>query len=140
MLQELAKVVLPKEIVDYFELLDIRKEAEELHFYLDKLNIIPNDYVGLSLSSNGFYQESIIKDFPIRDKKVLLHVRRRWIDQTEKSYSREWDLAASGTRYSKEFASFLKEVFGYDPKYRLKCLKSIIMLMELNWSVITRNI
>jgi hypothetical protein len=53
--------------------------------------------------------------FRLGIKKVLLHVRRRrWVDETVKSYFRDWDLVASGTRYSKEFASFLKEVFGYD--------------------------
>jgi hypothetical protein len=68
------------------------------------------------LSPNGFYEESTLKDFPLRDKKVVLHIRRRrWIDQDGKSYSRRWDLTAEGTRYSKEFAYFLKEAFGYLP-------------------------
>jgi hypothetical protein len=115
MLQELVKYVLPKEVIDYFELLDIKTDEEVLHIYLEESNIVPAEYEQTALSSNGFYQESIIKDFPLRDKKVLLHVRRRrWIDGTGKSYSRDWDLVASGTRYSKEFASFLKEEFGYD--------------------------
>ena len=70
----------------------------------------------MSLSANGFYEASTIKDFPLRDKKVVLHVRRRrWVDKAGKSYSREWELVAEGTRYSKEFASFLKEAFGYLP-------------------------
>jgi hypothetical protein len=116
MLEELVKYVLPKEIVDYFDLLNIQTEEEVLHLYLSEKDIIPNEYAHLELSSNGFYQASIIKDFPLRDKKVLLHVRRRrWVDGIGKSYSREWDLVACGTRYSKEFAAFLKEVLGYDP-------------------------
>jgi hypothetical protein len=103
-------------VVNYFELSDIKTVGEELHLYLDELNIVPMEYEQISLSSNGFYEESLIRDFPLRDKKVLLHVRRRrWVDETGKSYFRDWDLAASGTRYSKEFASFLKEVFGYAP-------------------------
>ena len=66
--------------------------------------------------ANGFYEESTIKDFPLRDKKVVLHVRRRrWKDKEGKSYSRQWELTAEGTRYSKEFANFLKEAFGYLP-------------------------
>jgi hypothetical protein len=113
-LQELIKYVLPKEVIDCFELSDIKTEGDVLHFYLNELNLIPREYSHLELSSYGFYQESIIRDFPLRDKKVLLLVhRRQWIDGTGKSSSRDWDLVASGTRYSKEFASFLKEVFGY---------------------------
>ena len=116
MLQSLAKCVLPEGVSEYFQLLAIKTYGEELHFYLDELEAPPVEYAHLELSGNGFYEESIIKDFPIRDKKVLLHVRRRrWKDASGKSYSRDWDLVASGTRYSKEFASFLKEVFGYAP-------------------------
>jgi hypothetical protein len=113
---DLIKYVLPHEVADYFELVDIKEEPEVLHPYLDELNIIPPEYTGLGLSGNGFYDESAITDFPLRDRKVLLHVRRRrWVDAAGKSYSRSWKLTAEGTRYSKEFASFLKDTFGYLP-------------------------
>ena len=116
LLLDLIKYVLPRELVDYFELVSINEIEETLHLQLDELNVIPSEYSTLDLSPNGFYQESTIKDFPLRDKKVVLHVRRRrWIDSEGKSYSRDWDLTAEGTRYSKEFASFLKEAFGYLP-------------------------
>ena len=116
LLLDLIKYVLPRELVDYFELVSINEIEETLHLQLDELNVIPSEYSTLDLSPNGFYQESTIKDFPLRDKKVVLHVRRRrWIDSEGKSYSRDWDLTAEGTRYSKEFAYFLKEAFGYLP-------------------------
>jgi hypothetical protein len=116
MLQELLKYVLPQEIVDYFELVDIKKEGEVLHLHLDEKQVPPPEYSHIELSGNGFYASSTIKDFPLRDKKVFLHVRRRrWIDSSGKSYSRDWDLVAQGTRYSKELASFLKEKLGYTP-------------------------
>jgi hypothetical protein len=116
LLIELAKYVIPKELLDFFELTDIEEEGEILHFYFDELNVIPLEYEGLGLCPNGFYQESTMKDFPLRDRKVILHIRRRrWVDDGGKSYSRDWDLVAEGTRYSKEFAFFLKEAFGYIP-------------------------
>ncbi|MDP4186376.1 MAG: hypothetical protein Q8862_14625 [Bacteroidota bacterium] len=116
LLSELVKYVLPKEIVEYFDLVNIKEEAEVLHLYLDELDIVPKQYSHIDLSSNGFYQESTIKDFPLRDKKVILHIRRRrWIDTSGKSYSRQWNLTAGGTRYSKEFARALKKAFGYLP-------------------------
>lgn len=116
MLKELFRYVVPKEMIDFFDLVDIQEEGETLHLYLDELNVIPEEYKDLSLFSNGFYEESALKDFPLRDKKVVLHLRRRrWIDCQGKSYSRSWDLVAEGTRYSKEFAFFLKEAFGYLP-------------------------
>jgi hypothetical protein len=116
LLKGLIRYVLPQEIVDYFDLVDLQESVETLHFYLEEVNVMPEEYRGLSLSSNGFYEESTIKDFPLRDKKVVLHIRRRrWIDESGKSYSRQWELVAKGTRYSKEFAYFLKEAFGYLP-------------------------
>jgi hypothetical protein len=115
-LLELMRYVLPSEVVDYFDLIDFQDTEGTLHFYLDESNIIPEEYRTKPLSSNGFYEESTIKDFPLRDRKVVLHVRRRrWVDPGGKSHSRQWDLVAEGTRYSKEFAFFLKEAFGYLP-------------------------
>jgi hypothetical protein len=116
MLLELSRYVLPVEIVDNFDLIDLQESSGTLHLYLDESDIISEEHKAKSLSPNGFYDESTIKDFPLRDKKVVLHVRRRrWVDQDGKSHSRSWDLVASGTRYSKEFAFFLKESFGYLP-------------------------
>ncbi|MDR2120385.1 MAG: hypothetical protein LBP64_05870 [Tannerella sp.] len=116
LLHEPTKYVFPLELIDYFDLVSLEENAETLHLYLDERNVIPGEYESIELSPNGFYPESMIKDFPLRDKKVILHVRRRrWTDNEGKSYSREWDLTAEGTRYSKEFAYFLKEAFGYLP-------------------------
>ena len=60
-----------------------------------------------------------VTDFPIRDHKVILHIRRRrWTDlRTGKSFSLPIDLAivSKGTRYSKEFGAFLKETYGDIP-------------------------
>ena len=50
---------------------------------------------------------------------MSFHVkRRRWVDATaSKSVSRQWDLVAEGTRFSKEFAAFLKGLLGQIPDY-----------------------
>jgi len=116
LLIEFMRYVFPSEIVDYFELVNIDETDGVLNLYLEESNIIPEECVAGSLSPNGFYEESRIKDFPIRDRKVILHIRRRrWIDNVGKSYCRQWELVAEGTRYSREFAFFLKEAFGYLP-------------------------
>jgi hypothetical protein len=116
MLKELLSYVLPKEIFFSFDLVDLQETEGTLHLYLDECSVVPEEYVALSSLPNGFYESSTLNDFPIRDKKVILHLRRRrWVDAAGKSYSRQWDLSAEGTRYSKEFASFLKDAFGYLP-------------------------
>ena len=87
-----------------------------LHIYFEEKDVKPQEYSSKDLRSNGFYEESEIKDFPLRKKKVILHIkRRRWIDRDGKSYSKQWDLTAAGTRYSKEFAFFFQRCFGHLP-------------------------
>ena len=116
MVKELLRYVLPMELIDFFDLFKLQEQEGVLHLHLDECTIVPDEYKELGLLPNGFYEASTLKDFPLRDKKVVLHIRRRrWKDAHGKSYSRQWDFAAEGTRYSKEFASFLKESFGYLP-------------------------
>lgn len=79
-----------------------------LHVYLDEREEAPAGDGGAV--PNGFYEETRINDFPIRDHRTKLHIRhRRWKDTQVKSVSRDWQLVAKGTRHSKEFATFLKE-------------------------------
>lgn len=116
-LQALARVILPEEIIENFDIVDIEEKAGVVHILLDEQAIPPEGYSGARLSSNGFFPSSRVYDFPIRDRKVVLHIRRRqWVEKaTGKSFSRSWELTAEGTRYTVGFAAFLKEEFGYDP-------------------------
>ena len=87
MFKDLLSFVLPKEIIASFDLVKLEEKEETLHLYLDECNVPPEEYKSMSLSANGFYEASTIKDFPLRDKKVVLHVRRRrWVDKAGKSY------------------------------------------------------
>lgn len=113
--KELIRYFLPKEIIDHFEVVDIKEIEYEfeagLHIYLDEKFIYPPEHSTKKLESKGFLKAVQISDFPIRDKKVLLLVRRRkWQDEvTGKIYTRLFDLKHTGTNYTKEFAAFLKE-------------------------------
>jgi hypothetical protein len=55
-----------------------------------------------------------VQDFPVRGKKLYLHIkRRRWEVQSNGNIvSRDWRLVQSGTRMTAEFAAFLKGIFG----------------------------
>ena len=65
-----------------------------------------------------FMEAVSVTDFPIRDHKVILKIRRRrWTDtRTGKSFSIpiDLDIVAKGTRYSKEFGAF--ETYGDVPR------------------------
>jgi hypothetical protein len=113
--KELIRYFLPEEIINNFELVDIRERVNdseaELNIYLDEKFIYPPEHATKNLESRGFLNAIKISDFPIRDKKVLFLVRRRkWMDiDTGNIYTRSFNLKHKGTNYTKEFAAFLKE-------------------------------
>ena len=109
---EIAKLMLPEVLIEYFELTDHKIKGEELHFYFKEKNEKPKEYTCSKLSSKGFYPEATIQDFPIRGKQVYLHItRRRWLNEdSNQAVSRDWNLVAQGTRMTNEFATFLKEI------------------------------
>ena len=111
----LMKLILPESIEEYFELTSYKKEVEELHLYLREINSIPTEYQNNKLISKGFFDEATIQDFPIRGYQVFLHItRRRWLNEdTGKVVYRNWDMVAQGTRITKDFAAFLKEIGRY---------------------------
>lgn len=114
-LQVLVRYILPADIFDNFDIVGIEEKSEVLHIHLDEESIPPSGYTAAQVSANGFLPSSSVYDFPIRDRKVVLHIRRRrWVEKdTGKSLSRLWEITAEGTRYTVSFAAFLKEVFGH---------------------------
>ena len=116
---ELAECLLPEEMIEYFEVVKVDKTTETLDVTLEERDNGVAGYDSGQLRPNGFYEESIVRDYPVRGRKMSFHVkRRRWIDTaTGRSVSRRWDLVAEGTRFSKEFAAFLKGMLGQIPDY-----------------------
>lgn len=116
----LIKLLLPEELFDYFELIHLEIIDNEVHAYLDEEGIKLEEFNDEKLTSKGFHSAIIIQDFPIRDKPLFLHVRRRrWlIESTGKVVSRDWDTVAKGTRLTKDFATFLKGLLGQLPDQR----------------------
>ena len=106
------------QILDYFLISGVEQTSQEIHISLDeKMNSkLSND---VHFESKGFMEAVNVTDFPIRDHKVILRIRRRrWTDlRTGKSFSIpiDLDIVAKGTRYSKEFGAFLKETYGDIP-------------------------
>ena len=113
----ILELILPKEILEYFIIIDLQILPKEVHLYIDEKNIVPEEYKEGKLTSKGFHPEAIIQDFPLRNKALYLHVRRRkWVvESSGQIVSKTWNLSATGTRYSNEFASFLKGLLGYLP-------------------------
>jgi hypothetical protein len=112
---KLLSIILPEGIENYFELINYTKSEEELHLYLEESNKQPEEFIKEKLTSKGFFSEVTIQDFPIRGMQVYLHIkRRRWLNESNgKVVFRDWNLVAKGTRITKDFASFLKEISRY---------------------------
>lgn len=111
----LISLLLPEYLTHYFELTSIDKQEEVLHLYLEELNKVPVAFSKDKLQSKGFFESITVQDFPIREYKVYLHIkRRRWLNlSTNQVVFRDWNLVAKGTRLTQEFASFLKEINRY---------------------------
>ena len=121
MLEQLARIVLPKEILDNFDIVKIETDESDIDamsmtIHLDERM---NAYLQKSedYESKGFMDAVRITDFPIRDHKVILVLRRRrWKNkETGETFVDRISVTESGTRYSKEFAAFLKETYGHIP-------------------------
>ena len=115
--QELIKLLLPTELFEYFSIVNVEVSGKEVHVYLDEKAIKPEGYELVKLISKGFHAEIVVQDFPLRNKAVFLHIRRRrWFSESiGKVVERDWDTVSNGTRYTKSFATFLKGLFGHIP-------------------------
>ena len=116
---ELAECLLSEEMVEYFEVVMVEKTLETLDVTLEERDNGFEGYNPGQLHPNGFYEESIVRDYPVRGRKMPFHIkRRRWVDvETGKSVSRRWDLVTKDTHFSKESAAFLKDMLGQIPDY-----------------------
>lgn len=113
----ILELILPKEILEHFTVTNLTIQSKEVHLYLDERNELPAEYKNEKLISKGFQPEAVIQDFPLRNKALYLHARRRkWeVESTGRIVGKTWNLMAEGTRYSNEFAAFLKGLLGYLP-------------------------
>lgn len=76
-MKALLDLILPREIVDHFEVVNVTSTSARIDLYLDERNIPPRAYRGQRVQSRGFTGTSTIQDFPLRGRAVYLHVRRR---------------------------------------------------------------
>lgn len=115
--ESLIGLLFPSDITEHFKIVHIESLPQVMVVHFEEKDEFHDKEGGHEYVPNGFYESSRINDFPIRDKKVTLVVkRRRWIDKsTGKSVGNKYELTAEGTRHSKEFAAFLKGIFGQLP-------------------------
>ena len=116
LIRKMASLILPSSMLEYFEVVKVEESSTLIEISLDEL--YPVEYKNdPNIESKGFMSSTTITDFPIRDHKVILVLRRRrWKNlETGETFVDRISVTESGTRYSKEFAAFLKETYGDIP-------------------------
>ena len=109
-LKELAELLLPEGILEYFDYESYIKENKEITITLVEKNVVPKlpeEYGDKKVRQKGF-KEIRVDDFPLRGKKVRLLLKRRvWqIEGESKLFKREIPITHPGTKLEKEFAIF----------------------------------
>lgn len=114
--KSILELFLPEGMLEYFDVAFVEKTGEGYTISLEEKNLQPYEFAGEKLISKGYSDPILVKDFPIRGKACFLKVkRRRWqSEDMSKIVSRDWELVAKGTRMTKEFAAFLKELHRYN--------------------------
>lgn len=106
----LLQYMFPKDMLKYFEITNVEEEHTGkydetkteivfLHVYMDERDLRDEEWH--DLKPNGFTEARIIHDFPLRELKVVLHVRRR-----------RW-LAEDGGNVTLNLFFFLTELLSY---------------------------
>ena len=121
----LVSFLLPEGMLSYFDIVRIDEDTSVkqkvytggvLHIYLDELDNRTADQQ--QLRPNGFTEPTLVSDFPIRDKKTVLHIRRRrWLDGEGKNVILNvYNLVVTGTRYSGGVRGFFKRASWIRPR------------------------
>jgi len=94
--KELEKKLFPKMLYVYLDELDNREEGEKM------------------LRPNGFTEATIVKDYPVRNRKLVLYIRRRrYLNSEGKNVIlNRYVLATPGTQASVEYGVFFKGGLG----------------------------
>ncbi len=127
--KELLKLIVPKEITDNFELVEIVEKEHMITLSFEEfVNRVPEALQGKIVVLDGYINQLELQTFPLKDKTVYIALRRRrWKEKgvTTASYSNDYELHIEGMKTTKEFGAFLKEEFGLQPDEYNKLWKSI---------------
>ena len=111
--EQMYDLLIPKEILESFEIVSIKKNEEIVDIELIEKALIPSQLKGKQAVLNGYMNPIELQSYPIQGRKCYLKLkRRRWkIQGTTDSTNchNEYDFAAEGTKATKMFGAFLKE-------------------------------
>jgi len=111
--EQLCSLVIPKEILQSFEIENIKESEEIVEIDMLEKELLPPQLEGKKAVLNGYMNPIELQSYPIQGKTCYLKLkRRRWkVQGTTDSTNchNEYDFAAEGTKATKMFGDFLKE-------------------------------
>ena len=120
LLYGIVSLMLPESMLDCFDIVKVEEEdipATDMTFrpFKRMVNLCLDERDNRTseqqcYSPNGFTEYTKVSDFPLRNRLVTLHIRRRRYKDAEgkNAVLCEYPLKAEGTSISPEFADFLK--------------------------------
>jgi hypothetical protein len=113
--KEIFDLIFPQGTSDWFELKEGRSDDLNVYITLEEKDLPPllEADKDKKIIARKFH-DITITDFPLRGKRTLLTIRRRyWKVKGKKKYlKRDIKLTFPGTQLETEFANFLKEACG----------------------------
>ena len=73
--KSVLSLFLPQGILDYFDIVDYSDMGSYYLISLEERKVIPLEHSHMKLVSKGFFPETVITDFPARDRTVYLNLR-----------------------------------------------------------------
>lgn len=122
LLYGVVALLLPDGVLDHFEIVKLDEDdapasadgsytpyKRKVHLYLDERDERTPEEL-MALRPNGFTEYTTVTDYPVRNRLLTLHMRRRrYIGPEDKNTILcIYPLKAKGTSISPEFAHFLK--------------------------------
>ena len=78
-LLELARLILPSGFIENFKITGITSNDIDVEISLDEFDNLPSERQGHKIESKGFLDAVVVRDFPLRDKRVNFKVIEQWI-------------------------------------------------------------
>ncbi|MEZ0183151.1 transposase [Flavobacterium oncorhynchi] len=109
---EILKLILPEFLIENFNLTSFKNSEKKLHLYFEEKPIVPKEFIHIELASKGFLNEITIQNFPLGNKFVYLHIkRRRWTNKANGEITkRDWTLLSKKNGTTTDFSTFFKEI------------------------------
>lgn len=110
--KEIFELVFPKGLFEWFDITEGRRDSQNTYITLTEKDLPPftSENKNREIIARKFH-DITINDFPLRGRRTLITLRRRYwkLEGQDEYLKRDIKISFPGTQLEKEFASFLKD-------------------------------